>query len=343
MVHFTVMPQQTEPTTLSSALKSIASGEFQTFSAPTSASSFNCYVVNVAGPGVPLSTPPTDCIFNASYSGPAFGIRSEPVPAGTSVTLQVPEGSNRQVSVFGIYPAVSECGGSNSGPPQLTSGYLLGNTTVELKDNITVTVPVSFAAGTSAAFTCQDEVILAPTIGTYNSACADNVPSSPTPIAGTGAGGYPLANLSAAMAQEDTNFAVAECYASGPDQKVYSEFQFDVSAYNISDYEQLRIYWRGQAGEYTGTCSGSNATTAGGAVYLYNPSTTSWDMISGTLSATGSSTEAVSGTRSNIGQYVLSGSHIIVRVASVQSPSSGYCTRVATDYIRLVLRKPHSS
>lgn len=124
--------------------------------APTTISDFNCFIVNVTGPSISGNALlPADCAVSDNFRGRGPGIMPFPVPRGRTIEVTISAASQaRQIDVYGIYPPVSECGGTST-PGSTKEGYFLGGTQAVIDEAKSVTIPVSFS-GTAASFSCTE-------------------------------------------------------------------------------------------------------------------------------------------------------------------------------------------
>ncbi|MBI3556878.1 MAG: hypothetical protein HY074_11495 [Deltaproteobacteria bacterium] len=121
--------------------------------APTLTTDFNCFAVNVTGSGISTSnllTPTITCNTPGNLLGKGMGVLSPTFARGASVDVDIPTGLSRNIDVYGIYPTPVSCGGSAT----VIAGYPVGGIVQGLTQPTTVTIPISFAVGTTAAFTC---------------------------------------------------------------------------------------------------------------------------------------------------------------------------------------------
>ena len=152
------LPQEwANSTPLSSAMFKVngSSRKNSSFVAPTDISGFQCYGLNVRGPGI-QSDPRLGCTDPASGMGLIAGFY--PITQG-SIEVVVPAGPDRVVELIGIQSSVGcpllndllNSGGKaaldNFGDP-----YLLGSTTTNIFDDTAVTIYASFDSNTPKAF-----------------------------------------------------------------------------------------------------------------------------------------------------------------------------------------------
>lgn len=127
--------------------------KFTTYANPTSISDFNCFAINVTGPGIQTSgTSLGMCTLVNNMRGRGKGYLSSEVPRGSSIEVDLPSGASRTIDVYGTYPSCG--GGSGSGSGGGAGGYFLGSTTRDLIENTSVTIPISYTAGTNADISC---------------------------------------------------------------------------------------------------------------------------------------------------------------------------------------------
>lgn len=130
-------------------------GDFAAFAAtpPTATADINCFMINVTGAGV-AGTPlfAQECSSATNMQGRGVGAVSSPRARGMPISVSVAAGPARTIDVYGIYPSVQECGAAGS---QESAGYFVGRTTIDVNDDATVQIPVSFIAGSPADVTCQ--------------------------------------------------------------------------------------------------------------------------------------------------------------------------------------------
>lgn len=134
------------------------SRDFFLMTMPTSTGDFNCFAVNVTGPGIikNLGTL-TTCTSSDNMKGKGFGILSKPAQRNQAINLMVPSGYGRNISVFGVYPSteIEECGGTNTGSNS-GEGYYLGETTIDLTGPASVVVPINYD-GAASDVTCTGD------------------------------------------------------------------------------------------------------------------------------------------------------------------------------------------
>lgn len=136
------------------ALSSLAPG-LGLLADPSTTSDFNCFTVNVTGSGITSNSKITTegCSSPDNFNGTGPGFIATPVTRGNSMVLEIPSGLQRSVNVYGLFPSVSECGGSNSSGA--SGGYFLGGTKVDLLESKSITIPISLTASAiSNKFTC---------------------------------------------------------------------------------------------------------------------------------------------------------------------------------------------
>lgn len=121
-------------------------------SSPTTTSDFNCFAVNVTGPGiVPQGGNIQDCKSTNDMHGAGVGIITNSAPRGSPISISVPAGADRTIDVYGVYPPDANCGGAGSGS---NDGYFLGRVKQALSKDTTVTIPISYVSNTSPDVTC---------------------------------------------------------------------------------------------------------------------------------------------------------------------------------------------
>lgn len=123
---------------------------------PTSNSDFNCFTVNVTGPGVPSNVQAFGgCSSGDNFHGRGQGLMAKPVPRNSSIELDLPAGSARTIDVYGIYPPLSECGGSDNSS---SAGYYLGGVTRDLLTSTSVAIGINYtSAAIPGKVTCSGD------------------------------------------------------------------------------------------------------------------------------------------------------------------------------------------
>jgi len=124
-------------------------------STPTSTNDFNCFTVNITGAGIiprPEGLGP-NCQSSDNMGGRGFGVLSPAFTKGNSITIPVPLGSGRNFDVYGIYPSIPECTGTQTAGG--SAGYFLGNAVADTQNDTSVTIPINYAANTSGTLTCN--------------------------------------------------------------------------------------------------------------------------------------------------------------------------------------------
>ncbi|HUP56222.1 MAG TPA: hypothetical protein VM598_02140 [Bdellovibrionota bacterium] len=306
------------------------------FLVPTQVSDFNCFGVNVTGPGLADLGNIKDCTTSDNMHGRGVGIVSDKlVTYGGSLSMQVPAGPDRTISVFGIDPPGGDCGGSSSGGTQY--GYFLGETTRPIFGPTAVTIPISFTAGATASLACTDggggntqTIDGSSNRGWFSGACAD-----PGAIAISAPGAQAPGLFSApehfSASAEDGNFAAHECSGGPMFDIVVQEYAFSIDLSGTS-YSQVSIRWKGAAGYYGGGCMGSvpSGSTTGGAfprLDIFNSMSGLWESLGTPSTAVG----ILTATKSPVADYVYS-NEVRLRVVGGRSGTSN-CSRVETDYV----------
>lgn len=119
-------------------------------STPSTIGDFNCFALNITGTGILPIVSLQGCTIGDNFAGKGPGIIVDPRPRGTVYELSIPAGNGRNIDVFGTYPAGSDCQGSGSDGQ---GAYLVGRKTVDLLEDSTVTIPISYG-GAAANFVC---------------------------------------------------------------------------------------------------------------------------------------------------------------------------------------------
>jgi hypothetical protein len=306
------------------------------FLVPTQISDFNCFGVNVTGPGLADLGNILDCTTSDNMHGRGVGITSDRlVTYGGSLSMQVPAGPDRTISVFGFDPPGGDCGGSSAGATQY--GYFLGDTTRSIFGPTAVTIPISFTAGTPASLACVDggggstqTIDGSSNLGYYSGACQDPAAYA-SALPGAQAAGLFSAPEHAQASAEDGSFAAHECSGGPMFDIVVQEYAFAINPVGTS-YSQVSIAWKGAAGYYTGACMGSVPTGASQPGFvprldIFNAVTLAWE----SLGTPGIAVGTLTGTKSPISDYIYS-NEVRVRVIGGRSGTSN-CSRIETDYV----------
>ncbi len=310
---------------------------------PTTTADFTCFGANVTGPGI-VGSGHVGCSSTNNYNTKGPGAFSNLAPRGSPLTVSVSSGNSRSIDVYGVYPAPPECGGAATGASP-SEGYVLGSKTVDVTNDTSVTIPVSFTNGTVASMTCAPmgsggTVLNLTAAGTSACVVYTAPPTSPAPtgtVAGTVFSGPEVIEAQT----ENGTKVVKECVSASAAEMEFIEYQFDATAAGItlSNFSGFRLIWKGLAGNYTGTCtSAATLGAAGGIVFLYNydnGTSPSWINVGTTSSSSGVDT-IVSADQGIPTNYAYVGTKIVVRVVSAAA-SSGNCAVVNTDAIKLIL------
>ena len=319
---------------------------------PTSTADFDCFGVNVTGPGIsPSGSGFGNCTGGNNLSGKGQGAISGLAKRGNPIVLTVPVGTSRSVDVYGIYPTPSQCGGTGDTGGNTAQGFALGSTVIDLMDSAAVTIPISYTSGATSSFSCTTPVLtglpltlsagdLMPPSGacTYSYA---SPPTSPTP---TGSNGSPMSGGYLTEAVTDNNTAViSECSGSGGTTQ-FIDFSFNAANVSLASYPNASVVWKGRSGHYSGGCLGVQSTPfsgGGGTLWIYSANTSSWTQLGATTGFAVSMT-TLSGTVSNPSTLPVSGSGgastIFVRMMAPNAGSGGSCTAIYTDHVELRLQ-----
>ncbi len=127
------------------------------FTAPTGLTSFQCYALNVTGPGI-QADPRYGCTNPDSGMGLIAGFM--PISSG-SIEMMVPAGADRKVNLIGIQSTIGcpllndllNAGGVNA-LDGLGDPYLLGTTVTDIFDDTAVTILASFDSTKKAFSGC---------------------------------------------------------------------------------------------------------------------------------------------------------------------------------------------
>ncbi len=120
----------------------------------SSAADFSCFYVNITGSGLTASAPLERCTFEDLGVFEYQGIGVGPLRDGESAEVQIPVGLQRKFSVYGLYSTSGDCAAVAAGS-EAFSGFYLGSSTVDLSQDTTVTIPISFSASSAAVFSCR--------------------------------------------------------------------------------------------------------------------------------------------------------------------------------------------
>ena len=157
------LPQEWVSAVKRNKIKTIASTSDGTlgFSKPTSLADFQCFALNVKGPGI-LPDPRFGCDNPSAGIGIMAGFI--PVTQG-SLDLMVPAGTSRVVQLIGVQssigcPNFSEIlsqRGTDSFKNSFGEPYLLGETTIDIFDDTSATIVAAFNADKNAFSGCRNQ------------------------------------------------------------------------------------------------------------------------------------------------------------------------------------------
>lgn len=314
--------------------------------APATISDFDCFAVNITGPGVQVDSERFQgCSINGGAGAQTFGYFSDPFTRGSSISAEISAGPARRIDVYGVYPStgIPECGGSGSGGDE-AAGYFVGSRTVDLKESMSVAVPVTFAAGTTASLNCDGNqgsnlhvvnVDGTSANGRYWSSCGDaaTIASNNIPPSTSNVFTSPDRTLISTL---DSSFLYTECSYGGVNFNIsMTEFIVygDLSTLQTY-YDTLTIKWVGAAGAYAAGCSNSPPTGSGvgatPALEVYNDTSGLWE----TLSTIGTSVQTIEVSITNPAAYYDSAtSGIWYRIVAGETNGAGNCSTVRTDYV----------
>lgn len=134
-------------------------------SPPSSLSEFQCFGVNITGPGIPEFATggqhrPRAC---PGSSTPYFGIIGGlvPVSSGGTLTITVPPGADRLIQVFGVKslvgcPAVMDIVNSGSGDDNIGHPYEIGTFRGAISGPTNVDVSVAYNSSNPKQMTCDN-------------------------------------------------------------------------------------------------------------------------------------------------------------------------------------------
>lgn len=266
---------------------------------PTTVDGFDCYAINVFGPGIPgdlsgdgsSSIPPLGC----SYLGIGSALL---VPPQSTATLTVPSGPGRTVQVIGIATG----NGCPTGPirdylkslkatygtgPIPVSLVELGTKTVDLFKDTDVEIQNTFVSGTSSTlrfpFRCPDQTTPGTVLAlkgafsgdTINSTFSDTL-SATLPPSGT------MDIDTAAYTALSNPYNANPVYFSTPSLTYFKkvDFVFDASSINLSSFSTLSVEARfvgGVSSNVSSTCTLPSAILAGGAeIRVYDSTGAGW-------------------------------------------------------------------
>ncbi|MEW6057893.1 MAG: hypothetical protein AB1540_14895 [Bdellovibrionota bacterium] len=326
------------------------SSSFRTQATPTSIADFNCFAVNITGPGVPQSNNLDGCISPDNMRGRGFGLTSDGVPRGQSIEVDITTGPSRAIDVYGIYPS-NHCGGSGgssggggSGDEEEEgAGYFLGGVMRNIVEATSITVPISYGGGGPSVQCPNDSKSLAMDGAQgrafrYSSAsCTQDASVSVTSVAPTPGGGANEAASYSAYAAEDGAVATLQCTFGGSDTEV-AEFYWDLAGIDLNTYRNFTVIWVGASGRFTSACDGTTTLSdAGGGggnmLQIYNATAGQWWTIQNT-------TQTVTKYVYQGGQTqgFAQGGRLYMRVVAGEVTST-QCSRVVTDYAKLILKK----
>ena len=157
------LPQEWVSAVKRNKIKTIASTTEGTsgFSKPTSLADFQCFALNVKGPGI-LPDPRFGCDNPSAGIGIMAGFI--PVTQG-SLDLMVPAGTSRVVQLIGVQssigcPSFNELlsnQGTDSFKNSIGEPYLLGETTIDIFDDTSATIVAAFNADKLAFSGCRNQ------------------------------------------------------------------------------------------------------------------------------------------------------------------------------------------
>ncbi len=126
-------------------------------SVPTSRASFECYGVNLTGPGIVSDAALIDCEVGAdNFQGRGPGLLSDLATDGEPIFIDnVPTGTGRRADIYGFYPTPPECGGSLANGTVI-GAYYLGGLSFNFDSDATITIPTSFTAGSAHSIACTE-------------------------------------------------------------------------------------------------------------------------------------------------------------------------------------------
>lgn len=160
---------------------------------PINRASFDCFAVNLTGPGIGSFGDTTDCEKGSDdMNGRGVGILSDLFNTGENIFLDdVPSGNDRRADVYGLYPSPPDCGGTLAAG-SIVGVYYLGGKTFNLESNTTLTITTSFTAGQSPSMACtetNDNILIADDYDVYvGSASSTSCSAGPVDVVITNTG-----------------------------------------------------------------------------------------------------------------------------------------------------------
>ncbi|HRK01874.1 MAG TPA: hypothetical protein PLH57_04360 [Oligoflexia bacterium] len=333
--------------TQTAALTSLTRPPFA-IQAPTSTTDFDCFAVNITGDGVlPDSEQFQGCSINGGAGVQSFGFFSEPFKRSSSISVEIPAGDARRIDVYGIYPStgILECGGSMGGNGDEAAGYYVGSSTINLTASTSVSIPISFASGTTAALDCEGDghaitytaqVNGSNAAGRYWNSCGDAALVDSTDIPPITSTAFAGAENTAVSSNDATSFN-AECDYVGINFNVtVNEYAVYADLTTIQTYyDRLTIYWTGSAGIYSTPCDSSSSPTGAGSgatprMEVYNDSTSTWESIT----TVGTTETSITHTITNPANYYDPATNAIwFRVVGGVTNGASTCSVVKTNQV----------
>lgn len=248
---------------------------------PSTSSDFDCFGVNVTGPGVVSNHEiGSECTVLDNMHGRGEGLVSKKlVRRGEYIDFDLLPGPNRRIDAYGIYPPDQDCGGNNDIPVD-QKAYYMGGVDVDIRPNLQVTIPVTFQLDQPPSLACKHDLELKAGFNPPNTAYYDSTSTlplpSPSPVP-TLLSQFGVQDYSNILNADQTFFSVT----SVPNYYSQILINFDVTNLTVSDFNNMEVDFVAAAGSAigSGSCSSLGTVSTPGTMQIWKRSATSWQPI----------------------------------------------------------------